>query len=372
MAWKRTATAGTAAGAPATAPAGAPPPPTGAQQPPPTPAAAAAGLPPVTPAAAPNPPPAATEAPKPTRARRTAPAATTAPATPAPAAQQAAPAATRSAPSTAAVTAAHPQLPGILSVLTPKNAGPSALNAIIDGRTAAGVPNVFPKVYMTGGDTGGQMQFHDMNVEGANAELPAGADPVFCILLAVRLELLLWPKAYQRGVKMTPKSRAIVSFDDFEAADTVQKAVQRYSFRNRANQDQYDPYGHPSASLEMLVYDPQAGLYGIETSASYDSIFNTAKELATAFPVVTPTPVLIQPHTYKTAGSKSQPPWDEHYYKVTQAVNAPEMKDIAAAFNTFIAENGTNPELAAALAEWSKQTLTEEQFNACAQVAQLH
>lgn len=359
MVWKRTAAA-PAASSPASA-AGAPPPPSATPQPAATPAAAAAGLPPVTPPAPNNPPSPAAES-KPSRSRRSVPAQAASAATVAPAAT--------AAPSSA-VASPHPQLPGVLSILTPKNAGPSVLNAIVDGRTSAGVPNVFPKVYLTGGDTGGQMQFHDMNPEGSNAELPTGVDPVHCILLAVRLELLLWPKAYQRGVKMTPKSRAIVSFDDFEAADVVQKAAQRYAFRNRSNSDQYDPFGHPTISLEMLVYDPQAGLYGLESGSTYDSVFNTAKELAVAFPQVTPTPVLIAPQSYTTAGSKSQPGWLEHYYKITQAANAPEMKDIIAGFNGFLQQTANDQELAAALTEWQKQTLTEEQFNACKAISEL-
>ncbi len=265
----------------------------------------------------------------------------------------------------------HPQLPGFLAALTPRNAGPTALSAIINGRTSAGEPNIFPTLYLAGGDAGGQMQAHEMNAEGTSVDLPLGTDPVMVILLGVRFELLLWPKGYVRGVKMSPSGRAVIAFDDFEAVNAAQLAAQRYTFRNRKEQDKYDPFGHPQLTMEMLVFDPQAGLYGMQTASSYDSLFNTCKELEIAFPVVTPTPVIIAPITYKTKGSKTQEPWNEHYFKVTQAATSPEMKPIMDGFNAFLTENGANADLGAAIAAWSKQTLTDDQFDKLAAIAEI-
>ncbi len=265
----------------------------------------------------------------------------------------------------------HPQLPGFLAALTPKNAGPSALSVIVNGRTSAGEPNIFPTLYLAGGETGGSLQPHDMNAEGTNVDLPVGKDPFMWILLGVRFELLLWPKAYVRGVKMSPTSRAIIAFDEFEAINAAQNAVQRYTFRNRTESDKYDPYGHPQLTAELLGFDPQAGLYGVQSSASYDSVFNTCKELEIAFPVVTPTPVILEPITYKTKGSRTQGPWNEHYLKVTQAATSPEMKPIMDGFNAFLQENGANAELGEAIAAWSKHTLTDDQFDKLAAIAEI-
>jgi hypothetical protein len=267
-------------------------------------------------------------------------------------------------------SAAAPALPGFLALLAPKNPqAKSALAILVDGRTAAGEPNIFRTVYMQGGDSGGSMLAHDMNVEGASADLPLGKDPVLCILLGVRFEILLWPKAYQRGVKMVPSSKAVLAYDEAEAVDAAQMAAQRYAFRQRATQDQYDAVGHPTLALEMLVYDPQAGVYAIQTPSSYDSVFNTGKELLTAFPEVRPTPVMIQPITYMTKGSKGNAPWAEHYYKVAQASNAAGMEEIKAEFNKFLAQSGSDPELNAAIAAWSKHTLTAEQLAKLKQIA---
>lgn len=261
------------------------------------------------------------------------------------------------------VSVVHPQLPGFLAALTPKNGGPSALKAITEGRTSAGEPNVFPTLYLVGGESGGNMAAHDMNAEGADADLPLGKEPVMCILLGVRFELLLWPKGYVRGVKMSPSSRATIAFDEFDGVNAAQLAAQRYTFRDRKSQDKYDPFGHPQLTLDMLVFDPQAGLYCFQTTGSYDSLFNTSKELEVAFPVVTPTPVIIQPITYNTKGSKTNAPWPEHYYKVTQAANAQGMAEIRDGFNAFLQENGANAELGEAIAAWSKHTLNDDQFD---------
>jgi len=306
-------------------------------------------------------PPAAPAAEPVRRSRRATPAAAAPePAVATPVAQPAAQTAALAAP-----------LPGFLSILQPKKAGPSALSLLVDGRTAAGEPNIFPTVYLTGGEGGGQMTAHDMNPEGSDADLPLGVDPLPCILLGVRFELIVWPKGYERGVKLSPRAKAIIAYDEAEAVDALQKAVQRYTFRHRPTQSQYDAVGHPTMNLEMLVYDPQAGLFCLQTSGTYDSAFNTGKELLVAFPIVTPTPVMIQPITYLTAGSKTQKPWPEHYYKVAQDSNSEAMKPVKAGFNTFIQENGSDPELAKAISAWSKHTLTDDMLEDLRQIATL-
>lgn len=258
-----------------------------------------------------------------------------------------------------------------MAALTPKHQGPSAFRVIVDGRTSGGEPNIFPMLSLVGGDSGGHMEAHSMNPEGTDADLPIGPDPVMVILLGVRFEILLWPKAYVRGVKMSPTSRAVIAFDEINAVNVAQNAAQRYTFRNRMNQDQYDPFGHPQMAVQMLGFDPQAGLYCFESTGSYDSLFNTNKELDLAFPVVTPTPVIIAPTTYLTKGSKTQEPWNEHYYKVTQAANSPEMKPIMDGFNAFLSENGSNPELTEAIASWSKHTLTDDMLNRLAHIGNI-
>jgi len=352
-----------AAAAPATsAPAGTPPPPTASVLPPiaqPAPAAA----------------PAAPVAPR-RRAppKEAAPAATTVitptvetnPA-PAPAAT------TRRAPAqvTVQATAQVAALPGFLALLQPKNAGPSALQRIVDGKQAAGEPNLFPTVYLVGGEQGGQMAAHAMNPEGSDADLPVGKDPVNCVLLAIRFEVLFWPKAWVRGIKMSPRGKAIINYDEIDAIDAMQLAVQRYAFRSRAAQDKYDVAGHPSALIECLVYDTQAGLYCYQSAGTYDSMFRTSEELALAFPNAVPTPIVLEPKTYTTPGSKTQAPWPEHFYHITQDANSDASKEVQASFNKFITENGSDPELLKAIAAWSKHTLSADQLDCLRQIASL-
>ncbi len=361
MVWTRSKPATAGAPATAAAPTGAPPPPTAAA--PAQTAPAAAALPPLAQPAAPTPAAAAPAAEPARRGRRAA----------APAVAAVAPAEATPVQPVATTTVAQQivQLPGFLAVLTPRTAGPSGAAAIINGRTSAGEPNIFPVVYLTGGDTGGALVAHDMNPEGVDADLPVGKDPFKAILLGARFELLIWPKAFERGIKVNPRSKAVIAYDNHAVVDIVQRAVQRYQFRNRATQDQYDTVGHPTMLLELLVYDPQAGIYGIQTTGGYESLFATCQELGIAFPVVTPTPVEIGPYSYDTKGSKTQKPWKEHCIQIRQDNNSQDMQAIKTEFNKFLQENGSSPDLAASMAAWAKETITADQIEDMKEVAEI-
>lgn len=215
------------------------------------------------------------------------------------------------------------------------------------------------------------MAAHDMNPEGSDADLPVGKDPVNCILLAIRFEVLFWPKAWQRGVKMSPRSKAVINYDEIDAIDIMQLAVQKYSFRARATQDQYDVAGHPTALIECLVHDSQAGLYCLQSAGTYDSMFRTSEELAVAFPNAVPTPIVLEPRTYTTKGSKTQAGWPEHFYKVTQDANSEASKEGQGVFNRFITENGSDPELLKAIAAWAKHTLSADQLDCLHQISRI-
>jgi hypothetical protein len=210
-----------------------------------------------------------------------------------------------------------------------------------------------------------------MNPEGSDAELPVGKESINCILLGYRVEVLFWPKGFTRGVKLTPRSKAIINSDEVDAVDAMQAAIQKYAFRSRAGQDKYDMVGHPSALVEMLVYDPQAGLYCVQSTCTYDSMFRTSEELVAAFPTSVPTPIAWEPRTYTTPGSKAQAGWPEHYLKLTQDNNSEAAIAVKASFSKFITENGSDPELLKAIAAWSKHTLTADQLDSLHQIAQL-
>jgi hypothetical protein len=382
MAWTdpRKAAAAKAAGTAAT-------PTTSAAPPPPTAGAAApASLPPVTSAPAQQPAATTTPAASPGRGRRGAAAAAAAQAAAAQPAAQPAPAATQPAatPAPAAqttVTTAQPQTLsrpiGFLAILTPAAPGKTALNVVDEGVRPAGEPNIFPTIYLTGGDSGGNFEFHDMNPEGSNADLPRGkgqgpngTDPFPAILMGFRYQVLIWPKAYNKNApKQSPRSRGIIPYDELEAVNIAQDAVQVYTFRNRQTQDEFDPLGHPTLILELLMYDQVAGIFCVQTTGTYDCALMTGKELLAAFPDGVPqaTPVLFNPAKHQMQ-SKSNT-WDEHYIQVRQSVVGAEIDDVKAAFNKFLVEHGSHPDLLASITEWSKFTMTTEAMDALAQIA---
>jgi hypothetical protein len=347
MVWTdpRKAAAGAAAAA-APAPSNAPPPPT---------AAPASPLPPVGAAPPPQPPAAATTPPPATSGRgrgrgAAAAAQAAAPTAPPPAAAVTPP------PQPAAVTAPG----GFLALLMPAPGTKHALQIVKEGVRPAGEPNIFPTVYLVGGDNGGMLEPDAMNVEGSNAELPVGrgqgpkgTDPYHAVVIGYRYLLLVWPKAYEKnGPKQVPTARCVIPWNEAEACDVVQDAVQTYSFRDRKHQDQFDAYGHPQLTLELLLFDDHAGLFCVRTTGTYESALSTGDELLATYPdgVPQPVPVTFVP-AQKPVQSKTNS-WDEHFIQLRQCAVGTEIDQVKAAFKGFLEKNGQDPALTKAIQDW--------------------
>lgn len=369
MAWNFKSPAGAAAAAPAPAPTPAPAPaaPVSAAPPPPV---AAAPLPPVTAPAPVAPPAAAAAAPAARRRGRPPAAAATAPITQVPG-QQTLPI---TAPA-AAAPAAPMVYTGFLGALIPAvPPARTAAQSFIAGETQAGEPNIFPTCYLTGGSTGGMFDNHEMNEEGSDVDLPAGRKSFYGILLGYRSGVIAWSAAYVEGqaAKPRPRWQGWVSYLDAEVADVVQNACQRYTFRDRNVQAKYDPYGHPSPMVEMLMFDQRSGLFCVRSGNTYDSTLCSLKTIYAAFPngQVQPVPVRVDPVS-EPRSSKTRA-WNEHYLNVVQfAGGAVETATEVAAFSAFVAQVGQDPELTAAIVEWNKTTLTPDQIQALQAVATL-
>jgi len=217
-------------------------------------------------------------------------------------------------------------------------------------------------IELRGGDTGGDFDFNSMNVEGVNDDLPRGKDPFYGILLGYRYELIMWPKAFERGVKAIPRCKGILPYEAVEIGDVIQKGVQRYAFRNRDKvaQTQYDPYGHPQIYLDALVYDITAGLISVRTTGTYESAQRTAAEIRAAFPngEPQPTPVIVAPFSFQVQSRTNN--WDDHAISFRQQSADAEATKVIAAFKEFFSTNGSDPALHEAVAEWGKLTITDE------------
>jgi hypothetical protein len=255
---------------------------------------------------------------------------------------------------------------GIIASQAPPSDRPSALAGIVEiGERKGGEPNLFPTVYLTGGQQGGGMVKDDMNIEGTDELLPVGIDGFPAVLFGFRFISLLWPVAQNPNLKSRPFSRAVIGSAAPELATTAFEAQRKYQFRNRPPvkygaeafyDHQTGGHGHPSLTLEMLVFDVEAGIMGVQTCSTYDSVLDTTRAMNTAFPQgkVQPTPVFIKPHTWQTKGSKAQPGgWPEHGYQVTMNLD----QAVWAAWTNFLSVAGMDPELGEALARWGTTTI---------------
>jgi hypothetical protein len=275
------------------------------------------------------------------------------------------------APAPAAALPAVQAFSGFLGVIVPSTPQARTLaSVVIDGQTAAGSPNIFPTLSLVGGTSGGMLDLDEMNPEGSDDDLQVGRKPIYGVLLGYRVLLTVWPQAYKEGTKQRPRSQAVLPSTEVEAGDIVQAACQRYTFRNRSEEAKYDPFGHPSVTLELFVFEDKAGLFCIRTAGTYDSMLETLKFVNTAFPngQIQPTPVKIEPVTEPR--TSKQRAWNEHYLQVTQHIGA-ETAPARDAFNRFYQESGNDPDLTAAMQEWNKMTLTPEQLEALRQVASI-
>jgi hypothetical protein len=337
---------------------------------------AQSALPPVQQPAAPAPPgggiPAIPEPPKRTRKPRAAPAAA------APAPQPAAP-----APATTAVVETSAPAGGALSVLP---AG-SWMHALMAQRVApaasglgramsrlqgsGGVPNVFPTMYMT---EVGLFDRDAMNPEGSDANLPVGREPFYAVYLGCRLKIVCWPKAADRNSanRESPRWQANIGEDQPDWLEIAGQAISAYQFTNKDRRPAlFDALGHPRGSLELLWFDPEAGIIVTRTQNLVNAMNATWANLMSSFPqapgldgvmqsVVGPFPAMVSPGASESINSKSGQQWEEYPIQITQQASG---DGLAAwqAFEQWIATGGYTAEVDKALREWSASTITPEQ-----------
>lgn len=373
--WKPKSAAGSAA--PTSAPAAsvpppAPPPPppvaaTPAAVPPPAPPVAAAALPPVNPAAPPQ-PQAPAAAP---RARRGRPGVTAAPAA-APAAVPPPVAPPAAAPVTTAVAApagSAPSIPlgGFFAVLAPPaNVTVSAFSDAASIVESVGKPNVFPTLELT---KDGMFTFDTMNAEGMNADLPSGKVAIVGMALGCRIKGLFWPKKQEQGVKNKPFGDFIIGQFDKPNVDLFLRAYKNYQMGDRQIRSQvFDPIGHPSGVLEVLIYEPTAGLMVVQSHQSFTSVGRSAINLDKGRPpqlaLGIPYPVLIDVVGEEQKGAV---PWTEQIltFRGMDTNDSPELLAEFQAANQALQDlytaNANDPSLVAALTEWITGTITPEQ-----------
>lgn len=262
---------------------------------------------------------------------------------------------------------------GWLAAVTPAPSQRTALAAVAEvAAQQGGEPNLFPTIELLGGSNGGMFDRDTMNEEGTSDDLPSGRTKFYGVLMTFRYLLLMWPAGYQQGVKRQPLFRAIVSASQPEAAQILIAAQKKYQMRARppvqgGPEPFYDQTGHPSTAIEALVFEPRVGIMVVRSAMSYDSVVFTNNQLMAAFPngQIAPTPVLIEPTSWTTPGSKKQPAgWLEHGIKITPPTipPAPEMQNAAAIFSQFAQQTATDAELTSMLQEWCAHTLAPDQL----------
>lgn len=374
-----------AAAAPATQPAAVAPPAAPATISPPAAAAQPATLPPLT-QPADTQPPAAPAAPK-TRGRPR----TVKPADPAMVAATAsemgasvsataAPAAPAQQPVATTAIVIPPGGGMLAQMLAPKAPVRIAAAAITEAaESGGGEPNIFPTLVLSGGPTGGALQLDEMNEEHSDDDLQEGRRPIYGVLFGFRYNTLVWPKAAVEGApKSKPSWRAALAPTGVDDAVLLQNAFAAYQFRARQqtapgqprsfDDDVWDPLGHPSANVELLIFEAKAGLMCVKTTWTYDSFISTNKQIAGVYPdgAIKPVPVKITPVSEKRS-SKSRD-WMEHYLAVGHSVD-PDAHAAWQAFGAFAQQAGGDPDLNEALTEWSKHTLTDQQREALSLMA---
>lgn len=270
--------------------------------------------------------------------------------------------------------------------------GPSALTAVAEvAEIKGGEPNLFPTIELSGGSTGGMFDYDEMNEEGTDDDLPTGRKAFVGVLLAYRFAIIAWPAGYQKGVKRQPAWQATLSMNRAQEVSIATEAFKQYTMRQRpavqgGAEPRYDipgGSGHPQMAIEALVFEPKVGLMVVRSCWTYESMTSTTTSMGLAFPkqlgadgkeypVVSPTPVTINPHSFKTKGSKKQPDgWDEHaivFTAPTLPLSA-EIQQVAAIFQQFYAQAAQDAELKDMLNEWMGHTLTPEQAQALQQIA---
>lgn len=289
---------------------------------------------------------------------------------------------------TPAATPATLPAGGWLALFTPVDPSRTAGAAVAAiAAQKGGEPNIFPTIALTGGDAGGLFDYDDMNEEGSDDSLPTGRKPFSAVLLTYRLLVLGWPRAASGagGPKVTPRFQGIISAVEGEAADIATAAQKKYQFRTGRPEQRgapepfYDALCHPAIAIEALCFEPEAGLIAVRSTYTYESMVFTNSQINNAFPknekgipVISAQPVIIQPETWKTKGSKKQPDgWLEHGIKIS-AATAPlsaEIQQTVEAFRQFYAQAGMNPDLGQAISDWCKHTLSVNDLDILRQIA---
>ncbi len=269
---------------------------------------------------------------------------------------------------------------GWLSMLVPADPSRTAGAAVaLVAAQQGGEPNIFPTIFVTGGVSGGGMfDYDEMNEDGSNDSLPSGRDKFAAILLTYRLVVLGWPRGStgKGGPKVQPKFRGVVASDQGDIADIAATAAKRYQFRlgrpgpenKGAPEPVWDALCHPSMAVEALCFEPEAGIMVVRSTFTYESMTFTNDQINGALPknekgvpLIGPTPVTVETHTWKTKGSKGRPEgWDEHgvLFKAATLPLSAEINVAVEAFTSFYQQAGMDQDLAQSTIDWCKHTLS--------------
>ncbi len=268
-------------------------------------------------------------------------------------------------------------LPGFLAKFVPTAQQQPLAVAFALANVSGSEPNIFPTSFITSGSNGGSLKLDEMNPEGSNANMHDGSKPQYCVVIGYRMLMTIWSKAYNKDDKDRPAPlwKAVVGPNDGDLGALAIDAVKNYQYRNRALNERFDPFGHPSLSVEFLCFDPQAGLYATRTCTSVESATRSLDTHTRGLPdidndpakgkIVVPYPAKIEIVPFDV-GSKSNAWKDYHFF--IQRFQGPETQSAATEFQQFISTAASDPDLMADVEAWLGTTVSPAQQQALEQI----
>ena len=241
-----------------------------------------------------------------------------------------------------------------------------AVSAVTDvAAQSGGELNLFPTLTLQGGISGGMLKLDAMNEEHSDDDLQEGTRPTYGVLMGYRINVLCWPRAYdEKAAKQSPRWRAVINADGAADGELLTLAYKAYQFRsNRPEKGQpdqvWDPIGHLNASIELLLFEPKAGLICMRSATTFDSFTCTSKEIQGVWPdgIMSPKPVIVSPASEPRSSKTRQ--WTEHFLKVAHHMG-PETKAAWEGFAEFCQQAGGDLGLNQALTDWQTNTLNDD------------
>ncbi len=227
--------------------------------------------------------------------------------------------------------------------------------------------SLYPTLNVSGGDQGGLFVAPKWQAEEVNLKLPEGRKPLQMVYLGYRIEVAIWPEAYDQNnpKRAAPINTAIIPCNDTDAIRLMTKATQGYQFTKKELKSKFDAVtddkgnisgsGHPRPSLEIICYAPCIkGLLVVRSAPGFGPVQKSISNLARLVDPVTKTipmfPGEIRVLTDEEK-SKSGQVWKTHYFDFASDLKE-SGKKLATEFDSFAGSFTTDKGAMETFNEW--------------------